>query len=72
MDEIPETLARALLLMVTMKSRDVSDSKRITAMPRLPKGVILRAANRVGLTRQSLLTVAGLAVAGFAADLDPH
>jgi hypothetical protein len=63
-------MARALLLMTSMKSRDVSDSKRFTVVPRLPKGVFLRAANRVGLTRQSLLTVAGLAMAGFTTDSD--
>ena len=63
-------LARALLLMNSMKSRDVTETKRSYSVPRLPRGVIQRAANRVGLTRQSLLTVAGLAIAGFTTHLD--
>jgi hypothetical protein len=63
-------LARALLLMEGMKSRDVTTTKRSPALPRLPRGVIQRAANRVGLTRQSLLTVAGLAIAGFTTHVD--
>ncbi len=48
-----------------MKPRDLTESKRLSATTKLPRGVIQRAANRVGLTRKSLQCVAGLVMAGL-------
>jgi hypothetical protein len=48
-----------------MKTRSHLHHKQSTVDPRLPKGVFLRAANRIGLTRRSLMAVAGLASNGL-------
>jgi len=61
-------VARRLLPDRNMKTRRHTYQKRSLHIDKLPRGVIQRAANRVGLTRNSLMCVAGLLSAGFNVD----
>jgi hypothetical protein len=51
-----------------MKTRRHTYQKRSLNTDKLPRGVIQRAASRVGLTRNSLMCVASLLSAGFNVD----
>jgi hypothetical protein len=49
----------------TMKPRDETVRKATRADGRLPKGVVQKAANRVGLTRAAIQSTAALLMAGL-------
>ena len=51
-----------------MKPQHATDSKTSQASGRLPRGVVQKAANRVGLTRGDLLSTSSLLVAGLVPD----
>ena len=61
-------VARALLLGHPMKAQNVIDSKAAHTAARLPRGVVQKAANRVGLTREDLLSTSRLLLAGIIPD----
>jgi hypothetical protein len=61
-------VARALLLGPAMKAQNAIDSKSAHTSARLPRGVVQKAANRVGLTREDLLSTSRLLLAGIIPD----
>jgi hypothetical protein len=48
-----------------MKQQDANQRKTNRAVARLPKGVVLKAAERVGLTRADFCSTAELVLAGL-------
>jgi hypothetical protein len=62
-------VARALLCRGLMKPQNATDPKISHGAARLPRGVVQKAAHRVGLTRGNLLSTSCLLMAGLVPEL---